>query len=73
MVVNGLCERYSLFYAALQEVSGVLVFSFVELNPTSRIRGDREQAFGTLCVVVPNSAEIKTLSVILSVPSITTT
>ena len=65
--MNELSEHYTLCYAALQEVPGVMVFSFVELKPTSHIRGDREQAFGTLYVVVLNSAEINALSAILSV------
>ena len=69
MVVNELYEHYTLCYAAaaLLEVPGVMVFWFVELKPTSNIRGDHEQAFRTLYVVVPNSAEINTLSAILSV------
>ena len=60
VVMNGLYERYTLCYAALKEVPGGMGFSFVELKPTWHVRGDCEQAFGTLYVVVPNSAEINT-------------
>ena len=60
MVVNGLYKRYTLCYAALQEALNGMVFSFVELEPTSHIRSDCEQVFGTLYVVAPNSAEINT-------------
>ena len=67
MVVNGLYERFSLCHAALLKVPGVVVFSFVELKPTAHVRGDRERAFGTPSVGVPNRADIKTLSAILSV------
>ena len=53
-----------LCYAALQEVPNGMVFSLAELKPTSHIRGDCEQAFGTLYVVVPNRVENKHLHVI---------
>ena len=56
--VNGQSERGTLCYEALQQVAGDIVFSFRELKPTSRIRGDCEWACGTLHVVLPYSAEI---------------
>ena len=58
--MNGLYERYMLCYAALQEVPDGTGFSFLELKPTSHVRGDCEQAYVTLYVVVPNNAEINT-------------
>ena len=51
---NGLCERYELCYAELQEVPSGVVSSCVELKPTSLIREH------VTLYIVPNSAEINT-------------
>ena len=56
VVVNGISERNMLGYEAPNDV----VFSFHELKSTTHIRDDHERAFGTLYVVLPNSAEIST-------------
>ena len=52
MVVNGLPERDTLRCAALQEITGDIVFSFLEFKLMSHIKaylhGDGERTFGIL-------------------------